>query len=270
MEEIVKWQWPPDKHVLEELYCVRKMSGEQIAALCGVKSGTVSYWRKKYGIKKIECWERRPEILLSETEKDIILGHLLGDGHLAIKGNYANLRVSQSNKQVEFVRQLHVLLHRWAAYEPKVDKYFSPCHRKIYETCRFDTIAHPEFNKLYNMCYKNGTKTIDENWLNLVGGKGVAMWYQGDGQLCSGVTPKINTNSFSETEHDIIIHWLKNRFGVTSYKRKEGRFWKVVITSGMVFRDVVERHMHPFFAYKLPNPRMRRTYRKTIARRDDE
>lgn len=260
MEDIIKW--PPDKRFLEELYCIRKMSGEQIAALCGVKSGTVSYWRKKYGIKVIECWQRHPEMSLSETEKDVILGYLLGDGHLAVKGKYANLRVSQSKKQIEFVDQLHALLHRWTAYAPKIDRYYSRSHQKFYESARFDTIAHPEFNRLYDICYKNGVKTVDEKWLNLVNGQGIAMWYQGDGQLCSGVTPKINTNSFSETEHDLIVDWLKNKFGIMSYKRKEGRFWKIIITNGMCFREIVEKYLHQSFAYKLPEPRKRRAYRK--------
>jgi len=252
-----KYCWPISESELSYLYLNKKLSGEKIADLFNVTSGTIYYYRKKYNIKKLQAWERHdaPDKLSTE-EKEVILGYLLGDGTLSVTSRYPHLRVAQCSGQKEFVKQVYKYLINWAAYNPVEDVRLDVRYNNYYRTYRFDTIAHPEFQSIYDLCYPKGIKTISSQWLDQINPLGLAMWYQGDGHNL-GVMAKLNTDSFSYNEQLLIIEWLKNRYNMHAYIRRESKYNKLIISNGFEFGKIIKPYLIKFFNYKLPNKRMR-------------
>jgi len=251
------YKWPLSKNNLEYLYCEEKLSGEKISKMFNVSSWHISQLRKKYDIKKIECWQRHnAPIAISKEEKELILGYVLGDGYIRKSSIHCHLRVSQSQKQEKFVVQMYDCLKSWAAYYPVVDvKYDNRCNKE-YSTYRFDTIAHPVFDDLRNICYKEGVKTVTNEWLNAIGHLGLAMWYQGDGHIAGGkVTCVLNTNGFSYSEHEVIVDWFDKTLGIEAVIRKHSKYYKIHIIDGYKFCQLIKSHMIPYFDYKLANER---------------
>jgi hypothetical protein len=253
--------WPLNKSDFEFFYHREKMTVASMGSLFGVSGGTISWLRKKYLLRKIECWERKqlPD-LFSEKESEVIFGHLLGDGHLGLSSKYPYMRVSQCSKQKMFVLQLYSYLQRWASYAPVTDKKFDNRYGKTYVTCRFDTVRHPEFARIYELCYPGGTKTITEEWLQHISPLSLAMWYQGDGQLNGRTMPLLNTDSYSKREHDIMIAWFNTRYGIRAYTRPKsyGRYLTLCIEDGDRFGDIIKPYIIDEFNYKLPKNRLRR------------
>lgn len=253
------YEWPLQESDLRKLYCCHKLSENKIAEMFGVAGGTINYYRKKYDIQKIECWQRKclPKTL-SDSEKEVVLGYLLGDGHLGLNSKYAHLRVSQCKQQKAFVDQLHSLLCRWAAYKPVEDVYKNKKRDETYYTCRFDTVGHPVFHAMYLMCYPGGKKRITVEWLEKVGPLGLALWYQGDGSLHGETLPTFKTESFSKAEHQLLVGWFLDKFGITTYYRPIASGLNLCVKDSGKFRKLVEPYIIPEFSYKLPRERKRK------------
>jgi DNA-binding CsgD family transcriptional regulator len=249
------YNWPLTRDDLYYFYCQEKLSGGKIADMFGITPGTVSHWKKVHKIKTIECWQRKnlPDQLTAQ-EKEVILGHVLGDGCISRNSKHAHLRVSQSKKQLDFVEQLYFYLKEWAAYCPVEDNTWDNRHNKIYTTVRFDTFNHPNIDKLYELCYKNGTKTINEEWLKHIDRLGVTVWYEGDGGLC-GNLPNIATCSFTRKEHELLVDWFASKWNINVYPKTYDGYTKLYISDRIKFRELIEDFMIPYFNYKLPRPK---------------
>lgn len=259
-----QYKWPLSRVELSYFYYSEKMSMSKIAHLFGVDVSSVFYWQKKYKMPKIECWQRKetPSQLTIEQEQ-LILGYVLGDGYIGKNSKYAHLRVSQSEKQNCFVEYIYKNIKDWASYEPKIDSQYDKRNNKVYKTVRFDTVNHPEFNRLYDICYQNNKKQVNESWLNKIGEKGLAAWYQSDGVLVSkGVTPTLCTDSFSSEEQNIIIDWFYNKYKIKAVITKYGIYKRIAIVNGIEFKILVEPFILPFFNYKLPKQRRRKYHEK--------
>ena len=256
-----KFAWPLSKIDLEYFYINEKLSTLQIGLLFSKACGTVSHFIKKYSIPNLAVWERRNfPTELNEIEKEIVLGYLLGDGHLGVNSKYAHLRVSQSLQQYGFVEQMFTYLERWASNKPREDKKLDKRQGKEYYSCRFDTVAHPAFQTLYELCYKDGVKTVTLEWLSYIGDLGLALWYEGDGGLhkANGPLAVLKTNSFTLKEHEIMVGWFKSNFNIEAYYRLTKKGYNICIIDGITFRKCVEPHIIPYFKYKLPRERMRK------------
>lgn len=250
------YSWPLNKNDLEYFYCKEKLSGEKISSLFGITSGTVSYFRKKYKIETIKSWERNGfPSELSNLEKEIILGYVLGDGYLglSLSSTNAHLRVSQSAIQKPFVDQMYNYLIKWTKYSPALDSHYDKRYDKNYYVYRFDTISHPCFTELHKLCYKNKTKTITKEWLNYIGPLGLCLWYQGDGGLNTGKNSSyIHTCSFTAEEHELIIEWFLKKWNISTRICKKDKYLMLSIDDKFELKTIIEEHTIPYFHYKLP------------------
>ena len=241
--------YPLSKESLIELYLNQKLSDLKIGKLFGKSGGTIASHRRKFGIKTIECWERfNVPRELSQMEKEVIFGYLLGDGTMLFACKQACLRVSQSKKQESFVIQMYEYLNQWTAYEPVDDAHLDKRFNKTYYAYRFDTVSHPVFTEIRKMCYPNGIKRVSRTWLDNVGPIGLALWYEGDGSLEGEIIPTLKTNSFSEEEHDIIIKWFDDCFNIKSCKINRSGYLNICIKSAMEFREIIEPYIIPYFS----------------------
>lgn len=197
--------------------------------------------------------EKRRNIKLTDQQKQLILGSTLGDMYIApISKNTARCSIKHSDKQKEFVDHKYVVLKNLVNTPPKRvtnggwgDYLYG-----------FMTITNFVFVHYRELCYRDGVKTINNNWLSKINARGIAYWYMDDGSCNSNVI-KLSTHSCTESENLMLINWLKEKWGIEatltkdSKDRGKGYYLTIKGDSRFVFNKLVKPFIINSMAYKL-------------------
>ena len=187
---------------------------------------------------------------LTEDQKAILIGMILGDGHLAenwSKTNY-RLKVSQSKGQEKYVLWKYQAFRNWVLTEPKLHVSTN--------SMRFATISHPELTYFRNLFYKGKRKIIPINIGDLLSPLTLAVWFMDDGNIRK-VAGKVygyylNTHSFSHLENKRLADNLKRNYGFNCMIIKNHGKYRIYIGSDRKkFADVVGNNILPTLRYKL-------------------
>ena len=193
---------------------------------------------------------------LSQRQKEIIVGTLLGDGYLEHDGFKASrLQIKQSERKKDYVLWLYNELKDLVRTPPK--------QRKDNNQWYFSTRSLVELDFFRNLFYWSGKKSVPSTIKELpFSSLSLAVWFMDDGSLDYRVkyhySFSFSTDSFSEPDVRLLQELLFEKFGVKSniqmvlcrgkkytrlYVGKEGRD---------NFLSIVEPHILSCFDYKLP------------------
>jgi len=162
----------------------------------------------------------------TKEQLSVIIGMVLGDSYISkFREKRANsyLSTQHSIKQLEYVTYKMNLLKKLGF---EVTKLYDVSI--LFKSIRFDCRNSKLFNQLRKTLYPNNNKTIKRKWLNYLDEIGLAIWFMDDGSLTkrgkSGYL-SLHTNSFNKEEHNIIVKYFKQVWGITptlrSTKRKD-------------------------------------------------
>ncbi len=184
---------------------------------------------------------------LTEFERSVIIGSILGDGYLRIISGRKNafLEINHSIKAKEYVDFKYKSLRRLTKSAPKERPTNE--NRIAY---RFFTKQHKDITALYEMFYKNNRKIIPKNLeLNPVI---VAIWYMDDGSKCRDRDIYLNTQQFSLLDQKRLVTLLR-KIGIKSRLNKDKKYYRIRIMKESVsdFMKIVEPHMVSSMRYKL-------------------
>ncbi|MBI2507721.1 hypothetical protein HYV89_02100 [Candidatus Woesearchaeota archaeon] len=167
--------------------------------------------RKLY--KKVKEWRRRlklnPRLLLTDSQHDLIIGSILGDGYVRKRDKNCNFRVGHSDKQKEYLLWKYMTLKEFTSSEPKFSlRRFK--ENKSIKTLELSTFTHPVFSYYRRLFYPNEKKIVSRKILNLLTPRSLAYWVCDDGSynnrqgyivLC--------TNSYNLEEHEIMRKYFQ-------------------------------------------------------------
>lgn len=188
---------------------------------------------------------------LSEIQKAVLLGTILGDGSLKRRGKYCRLHIKHSKNQLI-----------WAEYKRKVFanitnmpvRIFSQkVNNKSYEFCEFVTLTHPEFSKFQKRFYPEGKKKIPEKLLeDFKDPLSLAVWFMDDGST-DWAGALFHTQCFTKGEVNFLRKILRNNFNLRTSCRKNKNGWVIYIPKDnlSLFKSLIGRHILPEFEYKL-------------------
>jgi len=194
----------------------------------------------------------RKRISLSEYQKAILVGCVLGDAGLYDNWSNTNyrLQVRQCLKQSAYVE--------WK-YQALVSLVLTP--PQYYERTRsmwFRTISHPELTQLHTVFYRDGKKIIPENISEyLANPMTIAVWFMDDGNVLKSNNYihgyHLNTQSFAEEENIILACALKSVHGLECTLQKNNGYIRLFIRaqSREKFISIVQQHVLPSMRYKL-------------------
>ena len=212
------------KEKLEDLYLIKKFSDNKIAKQFNLTLGQVHRLRNIYKIKTLEQYERHPINELSEYEKSLIIGLMLGDGHIRKrrgKKTYPQLMIEQSVIHKKYVYWLKEQLKNWLYNEEKpiTTNRKKNKNGKVYHSLSFQTVCHPVFNEIYEDFYKSGKKILGrktlEKYFSLIS---LAVWIMDDGTLTGNAKRNIlATNNFSLDDVKFLQNFLKEKFELKSW-----------------------------------------------------
>ena len=184
---------------------------------------------------------------LTQLQKSIVIGSVLGDGYLRIAPRRSNafLEINHSLNQKEYVDWKYEMLKNICASPPKVRR--SNGERKAY---RFYTRQSSELTRIYNLFYRNGQKIIPPDLIldPII----LAVWFMDDGSKCRKSDIYLNTQKFNQEEQRILIHSLeKLKLKTTLNKDKiyfRLRFRKSSISR---LRNILVKNLIPAMRYKI-------------------
>jgi hypothetical protein len=184
---------------------------------------------------------------LTEFERSIIIGSLLGDGYMRIIPGRSDafLEINHSIKAKAYVDYKFKQLKRICKSKPK--------KRTINEgriAYRFFTKQDKELTILYNLFYKNKRKIIPKNLK--FSPMSIAIWYMDDGSKSREKDVYLNTQQFSLLDQKRLINYLR-KFGVKSRLNKDKKYYRIRLLkeSIRIFMDIISPFVIPSMQYKL-------------------
>ena len=184
---------------------------------------------------------------LSQIQKSVIIGSLLGDGYLRIIPGRRNafLEVNHSFSQREYVDWKYSILKDITVSAPK--KRVIDNVRVAY---RFYTKQHPEITQLYKMFYKNGAKIIPDN-IHITP-LSLAVWFMDDGSKCRTSDVYLNTQQFNRQDQIKLINILKE-FNLEARLNKDKIYTRIrfIKSSLPEFKRLISPHITTSMKYKI-------------------
>ena len=155
---------------------------------------------------------------LTEIQKQILDGHLLGDGYIHKttgngNGRFEIERKGEDNNYLLWsIKNFENFIYRTSLSNRGK---FLKITQKFYSSCEFYTKQSPIFSEYYNKWYGSGKKKVPED-LELTPLL-IAVWFCDDGhaRVRYGKFPsiRISTDGFEKDEVELLISKLNQRYG---------------------------------------------------------
>lgn len=205
---------------VEELQdlCNRLCTDSAVARYLGIRTEKVKKLRDKYNIPIIN-YGANPTIELTQTQKELIFGCLLGDGYCKKVGNDKNatFEFQHSLKQKDYAeyKKSFLLNLPGRAYEYDRDDIRT---NTTYHTYTVSFLTNQCFTDFHNIFYIKGKKRIPIEYLeNLYTPLALAIHYMDDGSctkksVYNSYDLSIATCSFSTEDLNQLVSFIKKKF----------------------------------------------------------
>jgi hypothetical protein len=206
--------------------------------------------------KKIELYKK--ELKLNSIQRQILVGLLLGDGHLesVTAGRTHRLKVEYSKKQEGYALWLWEIFNEWVRTPPRQRTKTLPSGTTI-SIVEFTTYSSGIFRFYTQQFYKNGKKVIPDIIRKLLTPLGLAVWFMDDGSWKSDLhrTYIIHTDGYAKKDLLTIQKVLREKFGIDVTLHRQYTNWRIYIKteSAQRFRKLIEPYIIPSMRYKLGN-----------------
>ncbi|TSC69177.1 MAG: hypothetical protein G01um101466_157 [Parcubacteria group bacterium Gr01-1014_66] len=184
---------------------------------------------------------------LTQSQKSLLIGTLLGDGYVRIVPGRRNafLEVNHSYHAKAYVEWKYRMLRDIAGSYPVMRK--AKQGRIAY---RFYTKQHPDITKLHEAFYQKGYKIVPDNLI--LDPLSLAVWYMDDGSRCRSSDVYLNTQQFEKDDQKHLITILE-KLGIESRTNKDKQYLRLRILKSSLpkLRALIERYIIPEMRYKI-------------------
>lgn len=194
-------------------------------------------------------------LILSSLQKEVLVGLLLGDGHLELSLNRksARLKVEYCVRNSDYVEFLYKIFKNLVKMKPRtrIRKSFG----KNFTRIGFSTLFLLDFLSFRDLFYRGKTKIVPSNISKLLTDIGLAVWFMDDGSYksrqCRGKL--ICTHHFANEEISLLCNALKEKFALDTIPRKQVDGTEIYIRASSFSRlkELIFPYIVPSFKYKL-------------------
>jgi len=185
---------------------------------------------------------------LTQTQKSVIIGSILGDGYLRIVPDRkdAFLEINHSLKAKDYVDWKYSVLKNLVKSPPK-----QRVNGKKWKIAyRFYTKQNSELTDLLKKFYRNGKKTIPKD-LEL-DPLMLAVWFMDDGSKTKKSDVYLNTQQFSFKDQRRLLYLLR-KLGLRARLNKDKKYYRIRFLKESVkkLNELISPHIIPSMRYKL-------------------
>jgi len=187
-------------------------------------------------------------IEITQEQKEILFGTLLGDGNLRYNDSGKSVfgRMNHSASQEEYIKYKQSNL---ANLTSNVKSYKAKAGLKYYDSLYFTFKSNIQLNSLYHVFYDvNGKKHIPDD-LSLLTPRAMAFWFMDDG-TASNPTIKIATCCFSMSDLLRLQTFLSEQYGIDTVITGERKLYFKAKTK-KIFKTLVDPYIIESMRYKL-------------------
>lgn len=205
-------------------------------------------------MNNLEIRAYKQGLKLGLIQREILVGTLLGDGHLNThNGRDYNLMIQHGLSQKEYVQWKYIQFKDWVRTPPKIKNQV--VRGKLYHKVWFNTLSHSALRFYGQQFYHNGKKVVPRlihKWLTPLA---LAVWFMDDGSIKSKFHRALILNTQCYSEHDLktLQHTLLTKFGVKTKLRnqKEGKQIYLLAETVATFVEIIRPYIIPEMMYKL-------------------
>lgn len=212
-------------------------------------------------------------VTLTQQQKDLLVGTLLGDGSLSTetRGNTWRYRALQKKEHKLYLDHKYHIMQNLCLTGPIFAKTYDNRTNKTYERWYFNTTVHDCLRFVGNMFYKyNATlqkivKDVPPDIEKFLTPAAISYWYMDDGALKwlgHSNAMRICTESFSKHGVYRLQKALKNRYNITTTLTKKtanvngirvivGYRLAIPETSAAAFCDLIKPYLVDCMKYKV-------------------
>lgn len=194
-------------------------------------------------------------IKLTDEQREIIVGLLLGDGHLETqnKGRTFRLKVEHAISQKDYVDWLYQKFQNMVLTEPQIKE--QTIGDKVYQKYWFSTISIGSLRFYSQLFYVKHKKVVPKIIDKLVTPLSLAVWFMDDGSLKSKYNKArvINTQSFDDISLKRLQDMLLKKFHIQTTLRMQPEGKQIYIPSAEAekFVQVIRPYIIPSMEYKI-------------------
>ena len=205
---------------------------------------------------KIEKYKEK--LHLSERQKEILRGLMLGDGHLEspYRPEIARLQIEYSSLHKEYTDWLYKEFQEWVLTQPKIKNQI--VKGKRYKKYYFNTLGHKEIAEVWKKWYWHKKKILARDEVKKITPLGLAIWFMDDGSIKSKRHKSffLNVQDFTRKEVRFLQELLKKKFGIESSTKLVKRVntgFQIYISkdSAEKFKKIIEPYVLDAMRYKL-------------------
>lgn len=211
----------------KDIYTLRFETSGRLMASEGHLISTPFGYKKIKDLKIGDKVNRKSEYI-SEIQKEIIYGTLLGDGGISKSkqtgkilknGTCARLHFRHGEKQREYLDYKHKIFSNITDQKIRKEKHIGWKEYKEIETVSFSTKTSSSLNEIWDNTTFNRKKKITKKWIDKLTWLSIAFWYMDDGSINIRETKKkeirrnlsFSTYCFSLNEQKLLQKWFKNK-----------------------------------------------------------
>lgn len=243
---------PIHKLELEQLYLKEKKTDREIAEHLGegATPKRVASWRKRFGIRPLQRWERNEVAPIEGRLRSLLVGSMLGDGRLVRRPNATHFIENHQEAQRKYLEWKVKIWGSWVKMEPKSVSWKKK--NKVYEGVRFYTVSHDSLNSWHNLFYsRGGPKSLVQEIVDYVDELALAIWYLDDGYagwwpcFTFGMDPESRKIAWSIFEKfELCPRW-------ETKKGNTGNFHMEREDTAEKFLESIDPHVPACMSYKL-------------------
>lgn len=200
---------------------------------------------------------------LTEKQKDLLIGTLLGDGNLSTTtGQTWRYRALHRLQDLAYLEHKFDLLREFTSTGIIHSEIKDERTQKTYKRCYFNTV-HTDTFRFYGQHFyqKQGDrwmKRIPKDIGKFLTPRALAYWYMDDGALKwkgHSNAVRLCTDSFQRFEVERLGEVLKTKFGLQISYQKKGNATRISILeeSYEALRTLILGDLHPSMYYKFPD-----------------
>lgn len=224
------------------------LSDGKIAEILSVTGKTIQSYRTKLKLP-IQLFKYKP----TDFQKSILIGTLLGDGHLKKDDDCYNVNgsINHSGKQELYAKYKYELLKELCNSKVKMYKSKTPDKRNgnIYDTWNMYFRSNEYLNWYYENLYINGKKRITKEILDYFNELSLSFLFMDDGYKSNSGGYYIATMCFLKEDIQLLVNKLKE-WNIKSSIDKDNRLY-ISAKSQEIFNKIVSKYMIPSMKYKL-------------------
>ena len=183
----------------------------------------------QHSLEKKPYHSRRHYSNILSTQKQMILGTLLGDASVVKKGPQHRLSLTHNISQLDYLEHQKEMLGELSQADIHITKH--KAHKvssitrgllkefmiKAVDSFQLHSLVHPYFTELREKLYQANVKTVCWWWLEQITPISLAYWVMDDGAAeysDNSYVMRISTYCYTYDEHLLLQRFLQSRFGI--------------------------------------------------------